>query len=56
MHLKKCEFLLKLAGLKGTPTLKASEYVMKAIIKPCNLPQTGSTFNEKYESYRYLYS
>ena len=28
MHLKKCEVLLKLAGLKGTPTMKASEYVV----------------------------
>ena len=33
--------------LKGTATLKASESVMQAIFKPCNLPQTWSKPNEK---------
>ena len=33
--------------LKGTPTLKTSESVMLALIRPCNLLQTLSKSNEK---------
>ena len=36
--------------------LEAIEFQMQALIEPCNLQQTPSKWNEKYESYRYLYS
>ena len=33
--------------LKGTLTFKTSTLQMQALIKSCNMPKTGSNYNEK---------
>ena len=37
--------------LKGSLTFKTSALQMQAIIKSCNMPQTGSKLNEKNKKF-----